>query len=325
MALDPAPAYVAAAVRPPQTSALLAGWICVGIGLLTAWFFPPAHVFFSVAIVLSVVAMATHQVRAGLLLLASSLAGIGVCAVLFVCGVAALVAGAFHAAARSQPEMTPVVPWSAASARRGPVAVEGVVGGNPAVNRNVPPLTLDEVTTMLSNGKGDDQIIAATTGRPLPHPLGASEITSLRAYGACERLINNLQRRPVSGYGQRPTVYVAPEVTACFTPPITAYVAPPTAVPALPVTRLPATAAPPPPPVDHATVDRQVQNLKSQIDALDEQVRRIRENPKDSQYWWHYSSSQYNGIDQAKLDAYLKELDRQRNDLRRQKWALEGR
>ena len=317
-ALDRTPVLTVDEARKPLTSAVLAGWICVGVGLLTAWFFPLAHVFFSIAIILSVVAMATHQVRAGLLLLVGSLVSIGFCAVLFVLGVAALVAGAFHAAAKPLPERTPMVPPPTVTTRHGPVAQEGTVSGNATGYRNVQPLTMDEILTMLGNGKQDDQIIAAIIGRPLRGPLGPEEITSLRVYGAGEHLVNYLQARSASGSGQRTSAYVAPTAAKTF-------VAPPTAVPALPVTQLPAPVTPLPAPVDHAERDRQVQNLKSQIDALDEQVRRIRENPKDSRYWWHYSSPQYNGIDQARLDAYLKELDCQRNDLRRQKWALEGR
>ena len=77
--------------------------------------------------------------------------------------------------------------------------------------------------------------------------------------------------------------------------------------------------------MDHAARDRQIEDLKSRIETLDEEVRCVREHPTDSRYYWHYYSSAYRGVDQAKRDAYLKELDKQRNDLRRQKWALEGR
>lgn len=60
----------------PITSSVKAGWICVGLGLAVAWFFPLGNVFFSVAIVAAVVAMCTHQVNRGLILLVSAFCGI---------------------------------------------------------------------------------------------------------------------------------------------------------------------------------------------------------------------------------------------------------
>jgi hypothetical protein len=82
---------------PATTSALKAGWICFGIGLSVAWFFPIGNLFFSVAIVTAVVAMCTHQVNRGLALLISSFCAIGLCAVLFfglVLGTAAVTGAA---------------------------------------------------------------------------------------------------------------------------------------------------------------------------------------------------------------------------------------
>lgn len=67
----------------PLTSALKAGWICFGIGLLLAWFFPLANVFFSIAIITAIVAMCTHQVNRGLALLLSSLFAIALCTLIF--------------------------------------------------------------------------------------------------------------------------------------------------------------------------------------------------------------------------------------------------
>jgi hypothetical protein len=69
--------------RPAPTSALKAGWICFGLGLSIAWFFPIGNVFFTVAIVTAVVAMCTHEVNGGLALLISSFCGVGLCAVVF--------------------------------------------------------------------------------------------------------------------------------------------------------------------------------------------------------------------------------------------------
>lgn len=67
----------------PMTSALKAGWICFGLGLLVSWFFPLGNAFFSIAIITAVVAMCTHQVNRGLALLLTSFAGIAVSALLF--------------------------------------------------------------------------------------------------------------------------------------------------------------------------------------------------------------------------------------------------
>src|SRR4051812_22536388 len=39
---------------PARTTALRAGWICLGIGLSVAWFFPPAYFLFSVGIVTAI-------------------------------------------------------------------------------------------------------------------------------------------------------------------------------------------------------------------------------------------------------------------------------
>jgi hypothetical protein len=84
-------------VPAASTTALKAGWICFGLGLSISWFFPPGHVFFSVALIAAVVAMCTHQVNRGLALLISSFLAIGLCAVLFlglVLGTAAITGAA---------------------------------------------------------------------------------------------------------------------------------------------------------------------------------------------------------------------------------------
>ena len=66
-----------------KTSALQAGWICCCLGLGIAWLFPLAHFFYSVAVVLAIVCMCTHQVNRGLILLITSCVGIGVSAIVF--------------------------------------------------------------------------------------------------------------------------------------------------------------------------------------------------------------------------------------------------
>ncbi len=304
-------------IRRPQTSAILAGWVCVGIGLLTAWIFPLANGFFSIAIILAIVAMATHQIRDGLLLLAGSVGALGFSVLLFVLGLAALV---FHTVSKL-PELKPLPTPGSVSLRtpapsvatRGPVTVGGIVGGAPTA-RPV-PLTLAEVSAMISAGRDDGEIISAVYSRPLLGRLGASEATTLRAYGASDRLMDVLRARfPADN---PPPVY---QTAVSATPPPVARTPAPVQAPRV-TTSTPAA----PTPVDYAARDRQIADLKSRMEALDEQVRRVREHPADYRSYGNYASSGYHGVDQAKLDAYLKELDRQRDDLRRQKWALEGR
>jgi hypothetical protein len=63
--------------KPALTSAMKAGWICFALGLALAWIFPPAFFFYSIALILAVVAMCTHQVNKGLALLLSTFAAMG--------------------------------------------------------------------------------------------------------------------------------------------------------------------------------------------------------------------------------------------------------
>ena len=237
--------------RTPATSAVLAGWICVGIGLLTAWFFPLAHVFFSIGIILSIVAMATHQVRSGLLLLAGSLASIVFCALLFIFCVAAVAASAVHAASRAQPAMR---------ATPRPTMATAFGAATPAFPSYVAPTT---------------------------------------TYGSDS---------PVLGTGARPVASTPPARTVI-------------PAPALPVIRVLTPTAPLPTPVDYAARDRQIADLQKRIDQLDETVRQVRANP----HYYGSVSGSTNTARQQSSDAYLDQLDKQRNDLRRQKWALEGR
>ena len=77
--------------------------------------------------------------------------------------------------------------------------------------------------------------------------------------------------------------------------------------------------------VDYAARDRRIESLKQQIDALDDQVRMIRNNPRGCPYWYHYYGSGNGGVNQPALQKYVDQLDQQRNALRREKWQLEGR
>jgi hypothetical protein len=67
-----------------KTSAVRAGWACVALGFLTFWIFGFGMIFFSVAMVLSVVAMCKDRVKDGLILFVTSVISCGVCAILLM-------------------------------------------------------------------------------------------------------------------------------------------------------------------------------------------------------------------------------------------------
>ena len=78
-------------------------------------------------------------------------------------------------------------------------------------------------------------------------------------------------------------------------------------------------------PLDYQAKDQRIKELKEHIDALDEDVRRIRTNPEGQSILVALRERvTMESINKA-LDNYLKQLDQQRNDLRREKWRLEGR
>lgn len=101
--------------------------------------------------------------------------------------------------------------------------------------------------------------------------------------------------------------------------------------------RVPAAVAgyPPPPTVptpDYAARDRQIAELKRRSDSLDDLARNVRANSGNShasdtgfpdyQAWRH----QHNGwTNSESLNQYLKALDQHRDEVRREKWRLEGR
>lgn len=77
-----------------KSSAVKAGWICLLLGYLTFWIFGFGFLFFSVTIVLSIVAMCTNQVKQGVLLLVSSIASLGICALIFFALIVGSIGGA---------------------------------------------------------------------------------------------------------------------------------------------------------------------------------------------------------------------------------------
>ena len=185
---------------------------------------------------------------------------------------------------------------------------------NPSVNRRTgprarpatsAPLRREDLTLMLRTGFSDDEVIAAAAGKQSTVAMGPNEARQLRAMGAGNRLIGYLYKQVV----YNAPLSAAPDVSTAPLAPVNAPAA----------NRAPAAA--PYPVIDYAARDRQITDLKRQIDALDEQMRIVRSTPRDRRYWWHYAGS--NGmVDQQRYDAYCQQIDNERNDLRRQKWQL---
>ena len=84
----------------PKSSAVTAGWICVAIGFGTFWIFGLGFAFFSIAMICAVVAMCTNQVQRGRILLLSSFASLGICAVIFFVAIFGAMFGALGVAAQ---------------------------------------------------------------------------------------------------------------------------------------------------------------------------------------------------------------------------------
>ena len=204
-----------------------------------------------------------------------------------------------------------VVTAPAGTVTRGDVPQRGVVGGvmhAGTLQTATMPLSWNDLTLMLRTGLTDDEVIAASAGKQLTVVIGPNEARQLRELGAGNRLISYLSGRPVYN---APASVPTPAANASARQ---AYLPQMSYVPA----------ATPYPVVDYAVRDRQIADLKRRIDALDEDIRVIRTNPRGYKYWWYY---QWNGnrVDEASLNAYIDKLDKERNDLRRQKWQLEGR
>ena len=107
----------------------------------------------------------------------------------------------------------------------------------------------------------------------------------------------------------------------------------PARVPALAVAATPGyLAAIPQPTPDYEARDRRIIELKQEASTLDDFARNVRANPGVS-HWaepghYRYEAWRYqrNGwTDSESLNKYLKWLDQRRDEVRREKWRLEGR
>lgn len=69
--------------RPARSSAVQAGIICLGIGVLSFWLFGLGFLFFGITFICGVVAMCTYQVKEGLMLIFAAILSMWGCLVLF--------------------------------------------------------------------------------------------------------------------------------------------------------------------------------------------------------------------------------------------------
>ena len=172
------------------------------------------------------------------------------------------------------------------------------------------PFSADDLALMLRSGFSSPEIIEAVGEKQLVSEMGPQQVATLRAQGADNKLLSYLQSLPL--YAAPPTAS-RQAATAPAPPPVLSPAGASLASP----TVLTAT--------DHAARDREIQVLKERIDALDEQIRRIRTDPKGTLGTSHRYQGNDNGINQPAVMKYLDQLDKERDALRRQKWQLEGR
>lgn len=253
----------------PSNSAIPAGWVLCALGVLCAWLLPLAHVFFAVAFILAVVGMSTHQLRQGTILMVVTVACATLCALAWAglilnqirqrieplaqtfpafATVPSVQSSTFSYPTRvAAPAFQPPTTNAVSPVKRGPVAVEGHVGGNSEY-------AASSTSTL---GIAAPRSVAYQT---IPSPAAANQIITSTI--------------PAGNYQDK---------------------------------------------------ERRIQELRTRIDALDEDVRCIRVNPKSYRYWWSYYGNGNSNVDSVRRDAYLKQLDEQRNGLRREKWQLEGR
>ena len=83
---------------------------------------------------------------------------------------------------------------------------------------------------------------------------------------------------------------------------------------------------------DYAARDRRIAELKRESDALDDLARNVRANSGVSHFtgtqfpdYWAWRHQHHGWTNSESLNQYLKALDQYRNEVRREKWRLEGR
>lgn len=98
---DMNPTMEQAAGTTKTSSAIKAGWICIIAGCLTFWILGLGFAFFGVAKILAIVALCTHQVKKGFILLLASFFAAAACGLIFFLAIAGSVV-------HSIPKMQPV-------------------------------------------------------------------------------------------------------------------------------------------------------------------------------------------------------------------------
>jgi hypothetical protein len=175
-----------------KTSALKAGWICCGIGIAIAWFFPPAHFFYSVAVILAIVAMCAHEVKRGLTLLLTCLAAAGLSTFIFfsmlATAVAVAAAPALEKAEQQRQEMQARMNQSvqtlnrAANSFNSPAQPQANL--NPGHSRK--PLTQWTASELLSEIARLEELHRASRNakRPVPKGIADKLVETQAAYDA---------------------------------------------------------------------------------------------------------------------------------------------
>ena len=169
---------------------------------------------------------------------------------------------------------------------------------------------MDDLALMLRTGLSGPEIIDALADKQLVSDIGPTQVAKLREQGADGQLLSCLQALPL---------YAAPVAAARK-----ATAAPVATQPASPADAVVAGPAAPTPP-DHTARDREIQVLTERIDALSEQIRRVRTDPKGTSGSSHRYQGGDNGINQPALIGYVERLDKDSDELRRTNWQLEGR
>ena len=237
-----------------------------------------------------------------------TVAALAVCASLGFAVVAATPASPARGQSANSEDAAPI-PMTTAPASAAPTtfAPAPPVIRMPPLPATINPLNLnwDDLTLMLRAGLRDDEVIAEIDNKPLVFSLDPTREQILRSLGAGSQLLAYLRGR---------RVYIVPAMTPARR---VAASAPPAPL----AMAAPATVYRPPPTPDYAARDRQIADLKQRIEAIDEKMRQARANPQ--RYGFIRNSTDTSR--QQSSDAYLAQLDQERNDLRRQKWQLEGR
>ena len=204
-----------------------------------------------------------------------------------------------------------------------PVIVEAAAQASPAfANRTVyhpslpvadQPVSWQDLTLMLRTGLTDEDIIAALQGKQLVSTIGPAQVNLLRELGAGMKLLDYLRTRPLYV-----AALTAPRVAVntSVRPRVNGVVG---AVGG--TVRQSSTPAP----VDYTARDRQIKSLQAQIDQIDAQILQVRNHSGSYSLLGAYNGRGSSQGDESPLKKYLDQLDKQRNDLRRQKWTLEGR